>query len=392
MRGLAALAVVIAHFNPSPLKVSPSSGLGLVMATWHYAALGNLAVILFFALSAFLLTYLARREFIATGRFSVGGFFIRRILRIWPLYFVIVAVTYCIQASHAHLPLGFGASAVTWHWIANHFPLYALFAGNWSLAFNYVGRYVDQSPGPLRILWSICAEEQFYVVYPFLIILVLRLPQTRRWIVGLVLIIAWGFRIWFSTLHVALPTMLASGGMYYATLSYGDVLLAGGIAGWLAAGPNFASTNSLIFRAWVGPALLILAVVAGLLWSEYIWYPYTGVSILGYGLAGVIFALLLLWAWAHPDHPLNRALASRPLRWCGSLSYGIYMWHAISNTCLFVALNAWGRDTMLFSSPSLRLVYSIMAALAFATFSRWVIERPFLNIKSRYRAHHPPIK
>lgn len=71
----------------------------------------------------------------------------------------------------------------------------------------------------------------------------------------------------------------------------------------------------------------------------------------------------------------------------GTLSYGIYMWHALSNTCLAAALNVWGRNTYLYSSPWLRLVCSVVAVIAFASFSHWAIERPFLNIKARYRPH-----
>ena len=387
MRGLAALSVVLAHFNPSPLKVQPESGIGLLITASREVALGNLAVVLFFVLSGFLLTYLARREFHATGHFSIRHFFVRRVLRIWPLYFTVVAVAYFLQSRYDHLTPEFAATAETWRWITNHFSLFALFAGNWSLAFNHVGSFVDHSPGLLRILWSIGVEEQFYAVYPFLIFLVLRHPQIRLGIALLILLIAWGFRIWFCTLNVTQPAMQSAGGMYYATLSYGDVLLAGVIAGWLAAKPDSLHPRSLLFHAWLGPVLLILALGVGLLWAEHLWYPYSGVSVAGYGLVGILFALFLLWAKACADHPLTRLLASRPLRWLGTLSYGIYMWHVLSNTCLAAALNAWGRNTYLFSSPWLRLVCSVAAAVAFASFSHWAIERPFLNIKARYRPH-----
>jgi peptidoglycan/LPS O-acetylase OafA/YrhL len=385
LRGLAALAVVLAHFNPAPLTPPPDDGIGLLVTTAGRMALGNLAVILFFALSGFLLTYLAQREYRASGRFAIGPFFIRRILRIWPLYFTVVAIAFIIQACHSFLPPDFGASADTWHWITNRVPLYALFAGNWSLAFNHAFGYVDHSPSLLRILWSIGVEEQFYVIYPFLILLALHRPGTRPWIALLVLLISWGFRLWFCTLPLAVPPGSSSGGMYYATLSYGDVLLAGSCAGWVAANPGRLRPDSLVFRAWLGPMLILLAVIVGLLWSGQLWYPYHFVSPIGYGLEGALFSLFLLWAWAHPAHHLIRFMASRPLRYLGAISYGIYMWHVLSNTCLATGLRVWASGTFLSNSPWLRLACSLLAAVAFATASRFVVELPFLRLKSRFQ-------
>ena len=386
MRGLAALSVVIAHFNPAPLEVAPGSIIGKFITFSRSVALGNLAVVFFFSLSAFLLTYLARREYATTGSFSAGAFILRRILRIWPLYFTIVAVAYLIQANHGAIRPEFGASPESWVWLKEHFMIFALFLGNWSLAFNHIDAYTDQLPSALRILWSIGVEEQFYLIYPMLILLLLRLPWMRAAIIAFVLLAAWGFRAWFSMLTVAPGFPPSAGGMYYATLSYGDVLLAGGIAGWLAAGIPIPQSVGLLRQAWLGPLLASLGLAVGMLWSAHLWYPYSLISIAAYSLAGVVFGLFLLWAWANPANPMMRLFAARPLRILGTLSYGIYMWHVISNTCLAAALNAWARETIVYSSPWLRLACSLGAATAFASLSWWVIERPFLKIKTRLRS------
>jgi peptidoglycan/LPS O-acetylase OafA/YrhL len=376
--------VVLAHFNPWPLEVADGSGIGIVMAAARHLALGNLAVVFFFSLSAFLLTYRACHEFSLTGHFSVRQFVVRRVLRIWPLYFTVVAVAFLIQSGHARARIEFGATAETWQWIGDRVPLYAFFAGNWSLALNHIAGHVDHSPGPLRILWSIAVEEQFYIVYPFIALLVLRRPASRWPAVGLALLGAWGFRLWFSTLEVNNPALGSSGGMYYATLSYGDVLLAGGVAGWLAAKRDAIGPGHPLRRSWSGPVLGGLALAGGALWSSHLWYPYDLVSIAGYGVAGVLFGLLLLWSCVRPEHPVVKILACPPLKVLGTLSYGIYMWHVVSNQCLAAALNAWGKGSFVFNSPWLRLACSIGAAIMFASLTWWLVERPFLRLKGRF--------
>ncbi len=383
-RGLAALAVVIAHFNPLPAVVAPGSALAALLWPIHTFAMGNLAVVFFFSLSSFLLTYLARREFEAAGTFSIRSFLVRRTLRIWPLYFFVVALTYALHWQYSVLPPQFGASHTSFAWISSHVPLYVLFGGNWSMAFNFVEGYRDGSPAVFRILWSICVEEQFYLVYPFVIWAILRQPKLRPIIIVLLSILPWVFRLWFCSLAISNPHMKSTGGLYYSTLTYVDVFLLGGLAGWLAGGPA-GTWHRLGKRTWVGPLLVALACVTGALWSKHLWYPYSPMSLAGYPLAGAIFAAFLFWLACQSSHPLSRVLSSRPLRWLGSISYRVYVWHVWSN-----ALLAWGfastpSGSWIAASAWVRLMASIFGALALATLSRILIENPFLRIKAKFR-------
>lgn len=100
---------------------------------------------------------------------------------------------------------------------------------------------------------------------------------------------------------------------------------------------------------------------------------------------GILFSLFLLWTCVRRDLPLVRFFMWRPLRMLGSLSYGIYMWHVISSACLAVALETWAPHSFANSSPWARLIGAILSALAFATVSRFAIEKPFLRLKARFR-------
>lgn len=384
LRGLAALTVLVAHFNPAPLLLPSGSGLGYLSWFFQRFALGNLAVVFFFALSSFLLTYLACQEGEATGRLDIGRFILRRILRIWPLYFSVVAAVYLIYSRYSGLPPEFSASADLWLWLRNHVGLFAAFVSNWSLAFHSIGGHMDPSPGPLRILWSIGVEEQFYLVYPFLFLLAFRFPRSRPWLVALVIAGSIGFRCWFAALPVSDANLQSAGGMYYATLSYGDILLAGAVAGWMAArGTPVAIGRWLAWRG-MGLLLAVASLAVGGLWAAHVWHPYTRLSPLLYPLVGIVFASFLLWSCGHAPAWFRRFFSSSPWRTLGSLSYGVYMWHVISNFCVAMALRVYFPDSWLFGSGWVRLFCSIAGALVFAAVSRALIERPFLHLKSRF--------
>jgi peptidoglycan/LPS O-acetylase OafA/YrhL len=98
-----------------------------------------------------------------------------------------------------------------------------------------------------------------------------------------------------------------------------------------------------------------------------------------------LFALFLFWIQQRIDHPLARFFAWQPVQTLGVYSYGIYMWHVISNACLAAALQTWAPHSFFFSSAWMRLASSLAAALGFAFLSRHLIEQPFLKLKSRFR-------
>jgi peptidoglycan/LPS O-acetylase OafA/YrhL len=146
LRFFAFLAVYLCHSIPNALMAGASSA-NRILAAIKDA--GNFGVCLFFLLSAFLITELLRREVERDGRIHAGAFYLRRILRIWPLYFGITIV----------YALG-GRFFPALRMEPGRVIAYFLLAGNWYIALH------PWILTPLRSLWSISVEEQFYLAWP----------------------------------------------------------------------------------------------------------------------------------------------------------------------------------------------------------------------------------
>ena len=393
LRGAAALAVVFAHFNPAGLSYAqPSDGslIALVTSQASRFSLGNLAVAFFFTLSAFLLTYRARLEFAQEGRFSALRFLARRCLRIWPLYFFVLGTSLLIVGlASGSLRLAYGAGAGSGSWLWSHAWMFGAFLSNWSLALEHIAGHADASPASFRLMWSIAVEEQLYLVYPLLMLAALRIGRGRLALPLLVVAGSWAFRAWFAQLPRD-AGFGQDGGLYYATLSYGDSFALGAVAGWAAAEVDRALLAGF-FRPWLGPALALSGLVIGRAWSTRLWYPYTPLSLGLYSIVAVYFALCLLWMVANAGGATGRFFGSRIPRALGRLSYGIYLWHATSNAVLVVLMARMlgpGRpvgDGWI----TLNLLLSLLFAVAFAAVTYRFIEGPFLRAKDRMRPERP---
>ena len=116
------------------------------------ARAGALGVDLFFALSAYLITGLLLRERRSSGAIDVRAFYVRRILRIWPLYYFTLLI---LVPAMSILP----GERMPWR----HFLAFGLFSGNWACAaWGY-------PPSSFSLLWSVSIEEQFYLAWPWLV-------------------------------------------------------------------------------------------------------------------------------------------------------------------------------------------------------------------------------
>lgn len=386
LRGMAALLVVAAHFNPAPLSPSPGSASAAVVRWLAQLSVGNLAVTFFFALSAFLLTWLLCREFTDTGTISLRRFYARRCLRIWPLYFVTVSVALAISAHPDRSSYLYPQYIAVWLWLRSHLWLYLTFVSNWSLALIYIRGHLDPSPGTLRILWSIGVEEQFYLIHPLLVLFALRKPKARLWLIIGLAALGLGFRLAFTHIQPVRPIPPTLGGLYYSSPAYCEVFLAGAIAGWSAA---FGHSLAGFFRpiGWVLPAVCL---GLGWLWHNELWYPYGTWSSGIYPFLGAAFAFVIFWFYSFPQSRAAKLTGSAPFRGLGRISYGIYMWHGVAGTLLVQffwpaaahlrAIAAGGEFAVW-----MRFLLTVATTLGFACLSYLVIERPFLRLKRHFR-------
>jgi len=153
VRFLAFLLVFIFHIAPrAPAPGTAAALTGVANAFFNAALAAGFGLSLFFALSAFLIAELLLRERQATGQIQTRQFYMRRILRIWPLYFAGLAIGLCVVAFPVPKP-----AEIAW-------TAYAFFLlGNWAAMSANVGN------NPMIILWSISVEEQFYLFIPWVI-------------------------------------------------------------------------------------------------------------------------------------------------------------------------------------------------------------------------------
>ena len=312
LRGLAVVLVVLSHFAPG---VAPG---------------GFLGVDLFFVLSGFLITSLLVSEFEGSDRISLGNFWIRRARRLFPALLVVVVVV----LAHGLL---FSTKAQV-HSVSLDGVAALFYVANWRFIASgqsYIQQFLDQAPSPLRHTWSLAIEEQFYLVWPLVVLgltkVLARLPRRRaapahqlRYVLAAVCVVlgiaSFGWMILLHHHGVDLNRL------YYGTDTRVFMILAGATLGALTAGrPTlgrpFAALRPLLLVAG-GLGLVLLVVASARVTTDWAWL-YKGV----YGLVGLVMVVVLLAAAQPGRNPMARLLEIRPLVGLGLISYGIYLWH-----------------------------------------------------------------
>ncbi|WP_150255648.1 acyltransferase family protein [Nocardiopsis deserti] len=284
----------------------------LLFHTGHLPG-GFLGVDLFFALSGYLITDLLLREVEATGTVSVAAFWGRRVRRLLPaLAVMLTAVTVLVWAV--------GPPDLVRTTLADG-PWVQLNVVNWHLLAESVG-YWDRFGGQrvFEHLWSIAVEEQFYLLWPLVLLAVARFGRGADRGVAVVAALA-------SVASLALMTVLAGAvdptRAYMGTDTRVSSLLLGAVVATRPARAWLARVTGRPARA----VLVLLAVGVGTAWAlvegaDAPWL-FTG-GLFAHSLAA---ALLIGLCAREPRSLVSRALSWRPLRWLGLVSYSLYLWH-----------------------------------------------------------------
>jgi len=300
LRALAVLGVLLYHAGVS------------------WAPGGFLGVDAFFVLSGFLITSLLVDEWRKRGAIDFRGFWMRRGRRLLPALFLVVTAV-CAYAVFVARPDeldrirgdAFGS---------------LFYVANWRQLFG--ASYFDQlgTPSPLRHTWSLGIEEQWYLVWPLVLVVMLRVTRARRWLmVGSTATLALGSA-------VLMAVVFHQGGdpsrVYYGTDTRAQALLLGAVLAFLVSSPRrrprqAGATASLFGLECAG---LVAVVYLGWLWTHVAdssTWPYTG----GFLVEAAAVAVLIAAA-SRPYSPiLGRVLSIAPLRAIGRISYGVYLWH-----------------------------------------------------------------
>ena len=333
---------------------------------------GFLGVDVFFVLSGFLITSLLLDELGRTGRVSLREFWIRRARRLLPALLVVVAAV--LLARQLFPPDAIGE-------LRNDAVAAFLWVANWAFVAQGTDYFSQGSPpSPLQHMWSLGVEEQFYLLWPLLIVAVAllflavrketpRLPAVRWTVFALALAGAAGSAVW----AILLVSEQNLNRVYFGTDTRVQALLIGAAAAALLVrdwSSVTAGGNHLRSR-WTRWAAR-LASVAGVVILAVAAHRATGdVADFRSGLliataAGAV--LVVVPVALDQNGPVARVLALQPLVFLGTISYGIYLWH----WPVFLVLN--GERTG-WSGWSLFAVRCAVT-LGLATLSWWVIEQP----------------
>ena len=289
---------------------------------------GALGVDLFFTLSAYLITELLLREHRSRGAIDIRAFYIRRVLRIWPLYFfaLLILVPAMSILPGEHMP---------WNYLAS----FAIFGGNWACAaWGY-------PPSSFALLWSVSIEEQFYLTWPWIVRMSVRMGAIHlRTVACGMLAIATMTRIVLVIRDVHHP------GIWCNTLARLDPIAGGALLACFLNGslPQHSVRTRVL---WIcgGGALLIGAGALGGNegWPVLMTYPLAAAA-----SVAIIFGTL--------------GSRVRAGAYSGKISYGLYVFHAAM--------------IRIVPSPILALPLSI----AIAALSYRYLESPFLRLKDRF--------
>ena len=279
------------------------------------------------------------------GRIDVVAFWIRRSLRIWPLYFAFLAMAGC------------------WGAYTGSLLPYVFMVGNWSQVCS------GYPQGVISHLWSISIEEQFYVVWPLFVLFARR---DRRWYVGL-LLLSWVLRLllvqYFHQTGSPSLQVFSNTGVYCNTFTWLDALALGGLAATLPP-PSLA-----LFKRGL---LALAGFFAWLVVGRYFFEARTGFSelLVGYFLVAAGGTAMLVATVGSA----GTFLAKAPMVYLGRISYGLYMFHV---PALYVVKQMAGPPSTLAGVLAMNGV-GLALTVAVSAVSYRVLEQPFIRMKRSF--------
>ena len=349
-RGLAVLLVLISHWIV--IEYFPN---------FIFLNLGFLGVNFFFVLSGFLITEILIIEIYNKEKAGaiIKNFFAKRTLRIFPIYYltIILLAVFNIGKSVELLP-----------WTLT----YSLnIGGNWFGAYDRIFMHI----------WSLCVEEQFYLIWPF-VFLITKGSRYFRVIIGFIAV-----SILFKLIVFLNHSPNYEGVIHSNLVAAMDALAVGSLLAYLKC---FKQKIWLKFLDIPNYSIILLL---GLFWSISYFSDHLQLlyHVMARFLGAIIGAIFILKAVKVSDQPLNKLLAFRPLKFLGKISYGVYLYHWIISSLLYGAFNKlW--DGLNFEilgvfsivkyhrylgSFTMFFIITIIAAAV----SYYVIEKPLLKLK-----------
>ena len=338
LRALAAVGVLHHHWLPE-----------LSNGQFHFD-FGEFGVQLFFVLSGFLITLNLIRAVQKLGfnaSNAIKNFIIRRALRLFPIYYLFLGFLVVMKQQYT----------------IDHIGWYLGYASN-----IHMYMISDLPNAWANHTWTLAVEEQFYVVYPWLILLL----SKRKWLLSICLLIISGLIARFFWIHFL-------GQSLFGLLTPGNFHLLG-IGGLLAYGVTqgvFETKTTFQILLKNGQLLSLFLLVVSLATLHYF-----GEDIMVTIVAPVFFGLLIIKGYFGYGGWFGTLLANRHIRYIGKISYGIYLYHKVFpylTPIIFYKLNISLPDNFWF-----QYLFNLIGVFVTAHFSWILIEKRFLTLKDRF--------
>ena len=328
---------------------------------------GGTGVSFFFVLSGFLITYLLLIEKEKTGKINVRNFYVRRILRIWPLYYLVILFTFIIYPKVKVLLNNIDP-------IPNNIWMHLSFLSNFDMINaerNQIVKGIKNIPVMIGINWSIAIEEQFYLVWPLLFALIPK--KFYKYIFILIIFISAIFR------YINRADSLIT---YFHTLAVFSDLAIGGFFAYL-------SINSETFQQFFKQikkyqiALVYVLGLSTLMYGNFI-YP-NKYDIVYMRIISTTFFAFIITEQNYSEHSIYKLGKIKFVTQLGKYTYGLYLIHPIGIQAVAIILykilklNETQTTTQLIYICSALIVSIIIGFISYTYY-----ETPFLKLKNKF--------
>jgi peptidoglycan/LPS O-acetylase OafA/YrhL len=355
LRCIAALLVIINHLE----QAKEAYGIPNI---YHYPIIqhtGRLGVGLFFVLSGFLITYLLLEERGRFGNIDAKKFYLRRVFRIWPIYFLIVGLSLFVFP-HWDILYFPGANAVLNHHTAERLALLALVLPNYAFVLYELPYWCAQT-------WSIGVEEQFYYLWPWLI----KYPK-RKFAIFITFVVV-TFLALFGGIYLTDASDEKQKAMLLTFIGQFRIqtMVLGGLCAYMVYKEKYNILHVLYRKD------LQYAVYGALLFMFVSGVHFTGFI----EIYGIFFAYLILNASCNPHSIVN--FENPIMSYLGKISYGIYIYHVFVIVIVSNVLVRLVPDTSSLTFNFLYYTISFALSVGVATISFNYFEKPILAFKDR---------
>jgi peptidoglycan/LPS O-acetylase OafA/YrhL len=336
LRAVAVFVVISYHFFGAPIP-------------------GDLGVSAFFVLSGFLITWLLLKEYGTAGTVSVRNFYSRRVLRIFPAYYCFVTVSFLIDYFRGH----------PWDW--------ALGLSGVLYVVNYYNATHGNPPTSIAHAWSLAIEEQFYVLWPLVLLALARRRRANALTILAVIIAA--IAAWRSFLYLDLHVGTAYA--YNAFDTRFDNLAVGCFLALCAGQSWFLPLARAVSRSAALPIVTLVLLIISRVETTAA-YHYS----IGFTLDAVLVMVLLVQVLLLHRHPMWSWLQHPVAHYLGIISYPLYLWPGWG-----LGVGKWLHLLPLAG----QFMVGVATCIAVASGSYFLIEKPFLNLKKRFSSLPPVV-